>query len=104
MSRQIACALLLVGSLVELAGCTNLLKKRDPDPAPSAAPVVVTAPPVVASAPVASAVPEAPPTAVALDETTVPTTEDFEDEAFAKVTPANFRAQLVQLKAEISKP
>jgi hypothetical protein len=100
MSQRIAYALFLALSLLELGGCKNLLKKRDPDPAPSAAPVAVTAPPVVASAPVAPT--EAAQAAV--DETTVPTTEDFEDEAFEKVTPANFRAQLVQLKAEIAKP
>ena len=104
MNRRAAYTLLLVGSLVELGGCNALLKKRDPDPAPSAAPVVVTAPPVVAPAPVVPAVAEAPPAPAVVDETAVPTTEDFEDEAFEKVTPANFRAQLVQLKADISKP
>jgi hypothetical protein len=104
MNPRIAYALLFALGLVELGGCKNLLKKRDPDPAPSAAPVAVTAPPVVASAPVAPAVVDTPPAPVAVDETAVPTTEDFEDEAFEKVTPANFRAQLVQLKADISKP
>ncbi|HWZ87254.1 MAG TPA: hypothetical protein VNW92_00340 [Polyangiaceae bacterium] len=95
-------AVALACSLLELAGCQSLLKKRDPDPAPSAAPVAVT-PAVVA--PVVSAPPvEAAPAAVAVDENAVPTSQDFEDDAFATVTPANFRAQFTQLKTDISKP
>jgi len=34
----------------------------------------------------------------------VPTSQDFEDEAFEKVTPANFRAEFARLKTDISKP
>ena len=94
-------ALLLVSSLVELGACKDLLKKRDPDPAPSAAPVAVTPPAVVAPLPTTPA-PEAP-AQVAVDETAVPTSQDFEDEAFEKVTPANFRAQFTLLKTDIGK-
>jgi hypothetical protein len=96
-------ALLLVSSLVELGACKDLLKKRDPDPAPSAAPVAVTPPAVVAPLPTTPPTPEAP-AQVAVDETAVPTSQDFEDEAFDKVTPANFRVQFTLLKTDIGKP
>ena len=96
-------ALVLLSTLAELGGCKGLLKKKDPDPAPAAAPVV--APPVVvaplpeATASVA-AVPVAPP---ALDENSVPTPQDFEDEAFEKVTAANFKTQFTTLTTAINK-
>ena len=96
-------ALLLLSSLAELGGCKDLLKKKDSEPAPSAAPV--TAPPVVI-APLPTtppvAVPEVP-APVAVDEKAVPTPQDFEDEAFEKVTAANFKAQFATLKTAISK-
>jgi len=97
------CALLLVGTFVQLVGCKNLLKKKDPEPAPSAAPVAVAPSAVIAPLPTTPPVPEAP-AVVAVDEATVPTTEDFEDEAFEKVTAANFRAQFTQLKLDVAKP
>jgi hypothetical protein len=97
--------ILLAASLLELGGCKNLLKKRDPDAAPSAAPVAVVAPSAtVAPVPTAPAVPEPPPALPVADEATVPTSQDFEDDAFAKITPANFRAQFAQIKAEVTKP
>jgi hypothetical protein len=96
-------ALLLVSSLAELGGCKGLLKKKDSEPAPSATPVAVpsaviaplptTPPPVAPEVPVAAAV----------DEKAVPTPQDFEDEAFEKVTAANFKAQFATLKTAISK-
>lgn len=95
-------ALVLLSTLAELGGCKALLKKKDPDPTPSAAPVVapptVIAPvvPEATAAPVAAAV-----AAPALDEATVPTPQDFEDEAFTKVTAANFKAQFALLQADI---
>jgi len=95
--------LVLAGSLLELGGCKNLLKKRDPDAAPSAAPVAVVVPSATV-APVAPAVPEPAPAQPVADEATVPTSQDFEDDAFAKITPANFRAQFAQIKAEVAKP
>ena len=97
-------ALVLLSSLAELGGCKGLLKKKDPDPAPSAAPVVTAPPAVIAplpevtasAAPVAAVV--APP---ALDENSIPTPQDFEDEAFEKVTAANFKTQFTTLKTAI---
>ena len=96
-------ALVLLSSLVELGGCKSLLKKRDPDPAPSAAPVAVAPPVVVAPLPTTPPV-EAAPVQAAVDETAVPASQDFEDEAFTTVTAANFRAQFTKLKTEIAKP
>ena len=95
-------ALVLFSSLLELSGCKSLLKKRDPDPAPSAAPVT---PPAAVVAPLPTTPPvEAAPAPVAVDETAVSTSQDFEDEAFTTVTAANFRAQFTKLKTDISKP
>ena len=92
---------LAIGAL-GLLGCKDLLKKKDPDTAPSAVPVAVPSA-------VAVPIPTAPPIATApaepvVDEVAVPTSQDFEDEAFEKVTPANFRAEFARLKTEISKP
>jgi|SRR6478735_7432008 len=97
-------ALLLVSSLIELGGCKGLLKKKDSEPAPSATPVAVPSA-VIAPLPTAPVVPEVPgtPAPVAVDEKAVPTPQDFEDEAFDKVTPANFKAQFATLKAAIAK-
>jgi hypothetical protein len=97
-------ALVLLSSLAELDACKALLKKKDPDPAPSATPVV--APPTVIAPlvpePVASAAPVPIPPPV-LDEASVATSQDFEDEAFEKVTAGNFKAEFATLKTAISK-
>ncbi len=99
MSLRPLYALVLLCTLAELGGCKALLKKKDPDPAPAAS--VAAAPPVViAPLPTTSAVP-APAPVAALDETTVPATQDFEDEAFTTVTTANFRTQFTTLKTAI---
>lgn len=101
MSQRILFAALLLGASLGLGGC-KFLKKKAPDAAPSvaaapsAAPVVAAAPPPPAeSAPVAAAEPP-------LDEASVPAPQDFEDEAFEKVTPANFKAELARLNKEIT--
>ena len=102
--RPIYAALILC-SIAELGACKSLLKKKDPDPAPSAAPVAVQPPTVVAPA-VPELVASAAPTVAApppVDENAVPTPQDFEDEAFEKVTAANFKAQFATLNAAISK-
>ncbi len=94
-------ALLLLTSLAELGGCKDLLKKKDTEPAPSALPVALPSA-VIAPLPTTPPVPE-PPGLVAVDEQAVPTPQDFEDEAFEKVTPANFKEQFATLKTAISK-
>ena len=93
-------ALLLLSSLAELGGCKDLLKKKDSEPAPAAAPVAVPSA-VIAPLPTSAPLPELPAAPLAADEKVVPTPQDFEDEAFEKVTPANFKAQFANLKAAI---
>lgn len=95
-------ALLLVSSLAELSGCKGLLKKKDSEPAPSATPVAVPSAVIAPLLPAPAPEPAAP-AAAAVDEKAVPTPQDFEDEAFEKVTAANFKAQFATLKTAISK-
>lgn len=92
--------LVLACSVTGLGGCKDLLKKKDPDAAPSATPVATTPPPAVV-------VPEIPtvaaPVAAIVDENATPTPQDFEDEAATKVTTANFKTEFATLKTAISK-
>jgi hypothetical protein len=74
------------------SGCKGILKKREPEPASSQAPA---APALPAPTPAVE-----PPKAVV--EERIPTPEDFEDEAFEKVTPANYVAELERLKKDIA--
>jgi hypothetical protein len=96
MNQRIWLTALLLGATLGLGGC-KLLKKKTPDPEPVAAVSVTPAAPapVAPPAPVAAAEP-------LVDEATVPAPQDFEDEAFEKVTPANFKAELARLNKEIS--
>lgn len=104
-SRFLLTALLLALGGTSLGGC-KFLKKKAPDeaaPTAAAAPSVAPAAPVVAAPmpePVAPVAAAAPP----LDEATVPAPQDFEDEAFEKVTTANFKAELARLNKEITAP
>lgn len=104
MNRLLFGALVL-GATVGLGGC-KFLKKKAPEEAPSAAPALSAAPAPVAVAPPPVAEPVAPVAAVEppLDEASVPAPQDFEDEAFEKVTPANFKAEFAKLNKEISAP
>ena len=97
MNLRLISVLMVSGSIVALGGCKDLLKKKDPDAAPSATPVVVAPPPAV----IAPVVPE--PAVPAVDEVATPLPQDFEDEAAAKVTAANFKTELSTLKAAITK-
>lgn len=103
---------LLFGTLVlgalsatSLSGC-KFLKKKAPEEAPSAAAVPSAAPAPVALTPPPAPEPAAPVAAVEppLDEASVPAPQDFEDEAFEKVTTANFKAEFARLNKEISAP
>lgn len=87
-------AALVLGTLL-IAGC-GILKKKQPEPVASAAPAT-PAPPLVA-APVAPAVPEPP---VTVADESVPAPEDFEDEAFEKVSDKTYKAELAGLKKEL---
>jgi hypothetical protein len=87
-------AALVLGTLL-IAGC-GILKKKQPEPVASAAPAAAT-PPLVAT-PVAPAVPEPP---VTVADESVPAPEDFEDEAFEKVSDKTYKAELAGLKKEL---
>jgi hypothetical protein len=97
-ARSLAMLGVVLATLGATAGCKGLLKKKEADPAPSAAAAV--APAVPAPSAVAAAMAE--PAPVALDENAVPTPQDFEDEAAEKVTPANFKAEFARLQKEIA--
>ena len=105
MNQRILFPALLLGATVALGGC-KFLKKKSPEEAPSVAAAPASAAPAVAPvAPppaelAAPAVAAAPP----LDEASIPAPQDFEDEAFEKVTPANFKAELTRLNKEITAP
>jgi hypothetical protein len=100
MSQRLLFPALLLGATVALGGCKFLKKK-----APEEAPAVAAAPTSPAPAPVAP-VPEGVAPVVAaeppLDDATIPAAQDFEDEAFEKVTTANFKAELARLNKEIT--
>ena len=93
----------VIGTMLALTGC-GILKKKTPEPAPSV--VVATAAPTTPPAPVAppEPAPSVAPVAAAeppLDEASIPAPQDFEDEAFTKVTSANFKVELAKLNKEI---
>lgn len=101
MNARRLTTLVLLGSTLSLAGC-GLLKKKTPEPAASVAVTPSAAPTTPLVAPPPEPAPVAP--VVALDEATVPAPQDFEDEAFEKVTTANFKTELARLTKEITKP
>jgi hypothetical protein len=90
-------AALVLGSSL-LAGC-GILKKKQPDPEASATstPLVAPTPPPVAPTP-AVAAPEPP---VTVADESVPAPEDFEDEAFEKVSDKTYKGELAGLKKEL---
>ena len=83
----LACAALLV------SGC-GMLKKKQPEPAASATQVVTPLPPPVTPTP-------APTAEVTVADDAVATPEDFEDEAFEKVSDKTYKAEFDTLKKEI---
>ena len=94
-ARNIAFGCWCVALGTSLGAC-NLLKKRQVDPLASATAAATPAPvPTPAPAPTPEPVAQ-------VDESAVPTSEDFEDEAAEKVTTANFKAEFEQLKKDIT--
>jgi hypothetical protein len=85
-------AALVLGALV-LSGC-GVLKKKQPEPAAS----TTSTPLVAAPAAPAVAVPEPP---VTVADESVPAPEDFEDEAFEKISDKTYKAELASLKKEV---
>lgn len=104
MVRTRASWLMAALLVVSLAGCKSLLKKRVPVAAPSDSAPVAAAPAAPAPPPPAPVVP--PPAdsgaATAASDDGIPSPEDFEDEAFEKVTPANFKAEFARLQKEVA--
>jgi len=96
MNQRLLLPALLLGATVALGGC-KFLKKKAPEEAPSVAAAPASAAPAV-TPPAAPEVVAAPP----LDEAAIPAPQDFEDEAFEKVTPANFKTELARLNNEIT--
>ena len=97
-------------SALALGGCKGLLKKKsDTDAAAASASAALAAAAAAVAAASVAATPSAAPAAdyaapaVAFDEATVPTPQDFEDEAAEKVTQANFKAEFARIQKEISK-
>lgn len=88
--------LVLIALLAPLLAC-GMLKKKQSDAEPSA--VVSAGPPPVVTT-VVIPVPAIPPEVKVADEA-IPTSEDFEDEAFAKVTDKTYKTELEALKKEI---
>jgi hypothetical protein len=98
MTKINAFAVLVLGTSL-LAGC-GILKKKQGEQTPSAATTVAAAPttPAVVAPVVPTAAPE--PTVAVADES-VPAPEDFEDEAFEKVSDKTYKDQLAGLKKEL---
>ena len=88
---------LVVGAAL-LSGC-GLLKKKQADPAPSATVAAQTAAPLAAPAPTPLAPPPVAEPTVADESIAAP--EDFEDEAFEKVSDKTYKAELAGLKKDI---
>ncbi|HVJ21259.1 MAG TPA: hypothetical protein VM686_37865 [Polyangiaceae bacterium] len=99
--------LFLIGSALALAvassGCRLLKKKSDPAPAATATAPVAVAPPAPSQAP-APAAPATPEPTVNVADEAIATTEDFEDEAFAKISDKTYKSDLEALKKEIEEP
>jgi hypothetical protein len=94
ISLKTNAALVFVAGLTTLGGC-GMLKKKQPDPVASA--TVAAAP--TAAAP-AIAVPTPEPAATVADEA-IAAPEDFEDEAFQKVSDKTYKTELDGLKKDI---
>ena len=95
MNRQANLLLALAIGAALLAGC-GILKKKQTEPAPSASQVVLEPPP--AATPLAPAPTPEPTLAVTDDAIAAP--EDFEDEAFQKISDKTYKAELDRLKKE----
>jgi hypothetical protein len=102
MNQRFVITGLLLAS-VTFGGCKFLKKKAPDDAAPTAA-AVPSAAPAPLPVPVAEPVPPVAAALPPIDETAVPSPQDFEDEAFEKVTTANFKAELARLNKEITTP
>jgi hypothetical protein len=90
-------AVFLVLGTALLTGC-GMLKKRHPEPAPSATTEAQAAASTATPAPTAAAPPAAD---VVVADEAIAAPEDFEDEAFEKVSDKTYKTELETLKKEI---
>jgi hypothetical protein len=91
MSARVVALASVMMFTVGLGGCRFLKKKQDDAaPATSETVAVPTPPPVASTAAAAVAAPVLEP----------PTTEDFEEEAFEKISEENFQEELAKLEKE----
>lgn len=84
----------LLALLAPLLACGMLKKKPPPEPSATAAAPPVPPPPTTAAVPVL-------PPEVKVTDDSIPTSEDFEDEAFEKVNDKSYKAELDTLKKDI---
>jgi hypothetical protein len=91
-------ALGLVLGITLLTGC-GMLKKKQAEPAPSATAAAQAAAPVATPAPTPLAPPPVAEPTVADESVAAP--EDFEDEAFEKVSDKTYKSELAGLKKDI---
>lgn len=91
-------------------GCRKLLKRGSSEapaesvvvaPPPPPAPPPAPPPPAIPPAVDAEPAPSGSAALVEVPDEAVPAPEDFEDEAFEKVTATNFRTELTTLKTDI---
>jgi hypothetical protein len=97
MSLKAYSVLSLIVATGLLSGC-GILKKRQTDAAASASQVALQPP---APTPVVAPLPTSEPQIVVADQS-VPVPEDFEDEAFEKISDKTYKAELETLKREIA--
>jgi len=93
-SSKINGAFALVLGVLLVAGC-GVLKKKQPEPAASASQAAAPTPPPAVPPPAA------PAAEVTVADDAIPAPEDFEDEAFEKVSDKTYKSELDSLKKEI---
>jgi hypothetical protein len=103
-SRSLRLAFPVAALALSLAsGCQFLKKKADPGSEPAASQAVSAAVPASAAPAEVAEAPGAEPAAAVPDEA-IATTEDFEDEAFAKISAETYKTDLEALRKEIEEP
>ena len=95
ISSKINAIVALTLGVLLIGGC-GVLKKKQPEPAASASQAVVPTPPPVTPPPAPAAAPE-----VTVADEAIAAPEDFEDEAFEKVSDKTYKSELDALKKAI---
>ncbi|HKY41123.1 MAG TPA: hypothetical protein VJN18_34555 [Polyangiaceae bacterium] len=95
ISSKINVVVALTLGVLLIGGC-GVLKKKQPEPAASASQAAVPTPPPVTPPPAPAPAPE-----VTVADEAIASPEDFEDEAFEKVSDKTYKSELDALKKEI---